>query len=93
VGLDERPPNPGAPTTGDVTVTNLDPTTLWVSWTAGNCPDAHVLTIDAGGRSMTISQPPFCGGDTIGVGRNLVLSFSRPVAAADVAATLVAVGG
>ena len=91
-GLDEQPPNPGAPTSGDVTVTNLDPTTLWVSWTAGNCPDAHVLTIDASGRSMTISQPPFCGGDTIGVGRNLVLSFSHPIAAADVTATLVAVG-
>ena len=91
-GLDEQPPNPGAPTTGDVTLTNLDPTTLWVSWVAGNCPDVDRLQIDTTGRSFTISQPPFCGGDTIGVGRQLVLAFSGPVAAADVTATIVAVG-
>jgi hypothetical protein len=90
--IGEREPNPGAPTTGDVTVKNVDATSLWIGWGAGSCPDAHRLTIDASGRSMSISQPPFCGGDTVGVGRQLVLTFSGPIAAADVAATLVKVG-
>jgi hypothetical protein len=87
--LNERAPDPAAPTSGDVTVQNVDPTTLWIAWTSGNCPDAHTLTIDPTGRSISISQPPFCGGDTIGVGRQLVLTFNRPTAAADVTATLV----
>jgi hypothetical protein len=90
--LNERAPDPAAPTSGDVTVQNVDPTTLWIAWTSGNCPDAHTLTIDPTGRSISISQPPFCGGDTIGVGRQLVLTFSRPIAAADVTATLVRLG-
>jgi hypothetical protein len=90
--IGEREPNPGAPTTGDVTVKNVDATSLWIGWGAGACPDAHRLTIDASGRSISISQPPFCGGDTVGVGRQLVLTFSGPIAAADVAATLVKVG-
>jgi hypothetical protein len=91
-GLAERAPDPAAPSSGDVTVQNVDATTLWIAWTGGACPDAHVLTIDPTGRSISISQPPFCGGDTLGVGRQLVLTFARPVAAADVTATLVAVG-
>ena len=90
--LTERAPDPAAPTSGEVTVQNVDPTTLWIAWTAGNCPDAHSLTIDPTGRSIAISQPPFCGGDTIGVGRQLVLTFNRPIAAADVTATLVGPG-
>ena len=90
--IGEREPNPGAPTTGDVTVKNVDATSLWIGWGAGSCPDVHRLTIDASGRSISISQPPFCGGDTVGVGRQLVLTFSGPIAAADVAATLVKVG-
>ena len=85
----EHAPDPGGATSGDVTVQNVDGSTLWISWTAGNCPDAHVLTIDATASSISISQPPFCGGDTIGVGRQLVLSFSRPIDAAGVTATLV----
>jgi hypothetical protein len=91
-GLDEREPNPGAPSSGDVTVKNVDAATLWISWVAGGCPDADTLDIDATGRTMTIRQPPFCGGDTLGVGRQLVLTFSGPIAAADVTARLVAVG-
>jgi len=90
--LTERAPDPAAPTSGEVTVQNVDPTTLWIAWTAGNCPDDHSLTIDPTGRSITIGQPPFCGGDTIGVGRQLVLTFNRPIAAADVTATLVGPG-
>jgi hypothetical protein len=90
--LNERAPNPAAPTSGDVTVQNVDAATLWIAWTSGNCPDAHTLTIDPTGRSISISQPPFCGGDTIGVGRQLVLSFNRPIAAAEVTATLVRLG-
>ena len=86
-GPGEREPNPGAPTTGDVTVKNVDATSLWISWGAGSCTDAHRLTIDPSGRSISISQPPFCGGDTVGVGRKLVLTFGGPIAAPDVAAT------
>lgn len=90
--IGEAAPNPGAATTSDVTVQNVDATTLWIGWVAGNCPDAHELTIDATGRAISISQPPFCGGDTIGVGRQLVLTFSGPIVAADVRATLVQIG-
>jgi hypothetical protein len=90
--LTERAPDPAAATSGEVTVQNVDPTTLWIAWTAGNCADAHSLTIDPTGRSIAISQPPFCGGDTIGVGRRLVLTFNEPIAAADVTATLVGPG-
>jgi hypothetical protein len=89
--IGEREPNPGAPTTGDVVVKNVDATSLWIGWGAGACPDAHRLTIDPAGRSISITQPPFCGGDTVGVGRQLVLTFSGPIAAADIAATLVQV--
>ena len=85
--VDERAPA-GAVTSGEVTIGNVDATTLWIGWTAGNCPDAHVMTIDATGRSISISQPPFCGGDTIGVGRQLVLTFAQPIAAGDVAASI-----
>ena len=87
--IGEREPNPGAPATGDVTVQNVDASTLWISWGSGACPDAHVLTIDPDGRSMSISQPPFCGGDTVGVGRALVVTFAGPIDAADVAAEIV----
>ena len=87
--IGEREPNPGAPSTGDVTVQNVDASTLWISWGSGACPDAHVLTIDPDGRSMSISQPPFCGGDTVGVGRALVVTFAGPIDAADVAAEIV----
>ena len=87
--IGERAPA-GAVTSGEVTIGNVDATTLWIGWTAGNCPDAHELTVDATGRSISISQPPFCGGDTIGVGRQLVLTFAQPIAAGDVAAKVIA---
>jgi hypothetical protein len=87
----EAEPDPGAPSTGDVTVKNVDPTTLWIGWGAGNCPDVHELVIEPDGRTLSISQPPFCGGDTVGVGRTLVLTFAAPIAAGDVTASLVAV--
>jgi hypothetical protein len=90
--IGEREPDPAAPSSGDVTVQNVDAATLWISWAGGNCPDAHVLTIDAAGTSISISQPPFCGGDTVGVGRALVVTFAEPIAAADVAAEIVATG-
>jgi hypothetical protein len=89
--IDERVPAE-ASTSGQVTIGNVDATTLWIGWTAGNCPDAHVLTVDPTGRSISITQPPFCGGDTIGVGRQLVLVFSQPMPAGDVTAKLVETG-
>lgn len=73
-----------------VEVSNLDPTTLQLAWAGFPCRTDHTLTIQPDGRSMSL-QRPACDGDTdtIGVDRILVLRFSEPVAAGDVAVSLV----
>ena len=73
-----------------VEVSNLDATTLQLAWAGYPCKTDHTLTIEPDGRTMVLDRPD-CEGvtDTIAVNRILVLTFSEPVAAAEVAVSLV----
>jgi hypothetical protein len=84
----DRGPDPTAsiPDSG-VLVQNEDPTTLRVTWVGGGCPTAYRMSVDATARQLTISGPT-CGGDSIGVGRVLLLRFADPVDASLVSGTL-----
>ncbi|MFL5681186.1 MAG: hypothetical protein ACJ77B_11365 [Chloroflexota bacterium] len=64
-----------------------DPTVLRLTWADGPCESAGVLSIDAAARSFVLVKPA-CTGDSLGVGRVIVLTFSRPVPATGVTATL-----
>jgi hypothetical protein len=64
-----------------------DTTVLRLTWADGPCESAGVLSIDAAARSFVLVKPA-CTGDSLGVGRVIVLTFSTPVPAADVTATL-----
>jgi hypothetical protein len=79
---------------GDIGVANLagDPATIVLTWVGCPSDTRHVLTIAPDGRTMTLDQP-VCVGDALGVARVLVLTFSDPVPAADVNATVRRVGG
>jgi hypothetical protein len=71
----------------EVAVTNDDASTLRLTWVGGPCDSANSLSIDALGHQYLLVQPE-CGGDSIVTDRVLVLSFSKPIAAADVEAVL-----
>lgn len=58
--------------------TNDTPTTLRLTWLGDPCDTVLRLTIDPALTTMTIDLPN-CGGDSIGVDRTLLLTFSRPV--------------
>jgi hypothetical protein len=58
--------------------TNDTPTTLRLTWLGSPCDTVHRLTIDPALTTMTIDLPN-CGGDSIGVDRTLLLTFSRAV--------------
>jgi hypothetical protein len=83
----------GSEVATDIGVTNLagDPASIALTWVG--CPSdiRHVLTIATDGRTMTLDQPA-CVGDTIGVERVLVLTFSGPVPAEEVHATVNHIG-
>jgi hypothetical protein len=68
-------------------VSNDNPTTLRLTWVGGPCDSANTLTIDTTGRQFLLVQPE-CSGDSIVNDRILILEFSRPIAAADVKASL-----
>lgn len=84
----DRGPAPTAqiPESG-VLVQNEDPTTLRVTWVGGGCPTAYHLVIDPDARQLAISGPR-CNGDSIGVGRVLLLRFGGPVDASSMSAVL-----
>jgi len=85
----------GSPTDGQgfpsdsVEVTNIDATTLQLGWAGFPCRTDHELRIGSDGRVMTLVRPP-CDGvtDSIGVDRILILRFSEPIVAAEVAITI-----
>jgi hypothetical protein len=79
----------GSEVAADIGVANLasDPATIVLTWVGCPSDTRHVLTIAADGRTMTLDQPA-CVGDTVGVQRVLVLTFSGPVPAGEVHATL-----
>ena len=73
-----------------VEVSNIDATTLQLAWAGYPCKTDHTLTVESDGRTMALERPA-CDGDTdtIGLDRILILTFSSPVAAEDVAVSLV----
>ena len=87
-------PSEGGEITGDIGVANLagDPASVVLSWAGCPSDTRHVLTIAADGRTMTLDQP-VCTGDTLGIERVLVLTFSGPVPAGEVHATVNRIGG
>jgi hypothetical protein len=68
-------------------VTNTTPSSLRLTWLGGPCDSANSLAIDAGRTRLLLVQPE-CPGDAIATDRILDLTFSTPVAAADVDAFL-----
>jgi len=83
----------GSEAATDIGVTNLDgdPASIVLTWVGCPSDTRHVLTIAADGRTMTLDQPA-CVGDTVGVERVLVLTFSGPVPAGEVHATINHIG-
>ncbi len=77
----------------DIGVANLagDPASIVLTWVGCPSDTRHVLTIAADGRTMTLDQP-VCTGDTVGIERVLVLTFSGPVPAGEVHATVNRIG-
>ncbi len=68
-------------------VTNDDLSTLRLTWVGGPCDAIDALSIDPAGTSFLLVQPE-CPGDAVAYDRILILEFSRPIAAADVQASL-----
>jgi hypothetical protein len=83
----------GSEVATDIGVTNLagDPASIALTWVGCPSDTRHVLTIATDGRTMTLDQPA-CVGDTVGVERVLVLTFSGPVPAEEVHATVNHIG-
>jgi len=85
----------GSPTDGQgfpsdsVEVMNIDANTLQLGWAGYPCRTDHELRIGNDPRVMTLVRPP-CEGvtDSIGVDRILILHFSEPIVAAEVAITI-----
>jgi hypothetical protein len=83
-------PNDGQGFPSDsVEVTNIDATTLQLGWAGFPCRTDHELRIGSDPRVMTLIRPP-CEGvtDSIGVDRILILRFSEPIVAEEVAITI-----
>jgi hypothetical protein len=65
-----------------------DPSTIVLTWSGGVCDTSHDLVIAPDGRTLHITRPA-CEGDGLGgVGHVLHLTFSGPVPAAEVSATV-----
>jgi len=85
----------GSPTDGQgfpsdtVEVTNIDANTLQLGWAGFPCRTDHELRIGSDPRVMTLVRPP-CDSvtDSIGIDRILILRFSEPIVAAEVAITI-----
>lgn len=86
---DETAPNPNAaiPDAG-VLVQNQGPSTLRLTWIGQPCERSYGMQIDDAGRTITIAVPT-CQGDTLAIGRDVLVEFAGPVDAAEVTATLV----
>lgn len=70
-------------------MTNIDATTLQLGWAGFPCRTDHELRIGSDPRVMTLVRPPCEGStDAIGVDRILILRFSEPIVAEDVAIML-----
>jgi hypothetical protein len=61
-----------------VDATNVDATTIRLTWVDGPCDSASTLTIDATASRLLLVQPE-CAGDAVAFDRVLELWFSRAV--------------
>jgi hypothetical protein len=77
-----------SPDAADVVNDPVDPNTIVLTWTGLFDSDDRRLTIAPDGRTMTIEVAQGVG-DLLPVDRKLILTFSGPVPAAEVTATIV----
>lgn len=70
-----------------VAVSNVDASTLRLTWVDGPCDSASTLTIDASARRFLLVQPE-CSGDAVAFDRILELYFDRPIDAGQVEISL-----
>ena len=68
---------------GDLTVTQVDATTVDVTWVDLPCQTRARLTLDQAATALVLSAAP-CGGDTVAIGRAVRLVFDGPVDAASI---------
>ena len=71
----------------EVVVANDDASTLRLTWAGPPCANEGLIVVDATAALFTIVQPE-CTGDSIAFDRILILTFSGPIAAADVDAVI-----
>jgi len=76
------PAEGGSVPLGEVSSTNVDDSTVELTWTDAACDIAYALDIETT-TSMTL-RSPVCSGDTIALDRRLLLEFSVPVDAAEI---------
>jgi hypothetical protein len=87
-GASSEQPSDGGVVAGDeLAITNDGPNRLRLEWTDLPCGAQYLVTIDASGSAIAVSREA-CGGDLLPMDRILVLEFSGPVDAADVAGTV-----
>jgi hypothetical protein len=87
-GASSEQPSDGGVVPGDeLAITNDGPNRLRLEWTDIPCGARYRVTIDEGSSAIAVSREA-CGGDLLPMDRILVLEFSGPVDAADVAATV-----
>ena len=79
-----------SPDRADVANDPSDPATIVLTWTGLGDDDSRTLTIAPDGRTMTIEVVPGTG-DLLPVDRELILTFSGPIPAGEVTATIVEV--
>jgi hypothetical protein len=70
-----------------VAVSNVDASTLRLTWVDGPCDSASTLTIDASARRFLLVQPE-CSGDAVAFDRVLELYFDRPIDAGQIEISL-----
>lgn len=86
---DDDGPFPGDRSTGNVYVANGAPNVLRVQWIGGLCDAGMAMTIDDGVTdSIAIESGVVEDCDSLGVTRELVLTFDGPIAAASMRASL-----
>ena len=71
----------------EVVVANDDGSTLRLTWAGPPCANDLLLVLDAAAALFTVVQPD-CTGDSVAFDRVLILTFSEPIAAADVDAVI-----
>ena len=71
----------------EVVVTNVDASTLRLTWSGGPCAAQDTLSIDASGQALLLVEPD-CQGDAVAFDRILDLRFSQAIDAVEVEAHL-----